>query len=63
MARGALFKVGSNGIPRGVYQPDRNNFAPRLGLAYSVNPSTVIRAGYGVYYDQSALAPTSKTGC
>ena len=29
---------------------DRNNFAPRLGVAYAVTPKTVIRAGGGVYY-------------
>jgi hypothetical protein len=29
---------------------DRNNFAPRLGLAYSWDSKTVIRAGGGVYY-------------
>ncbi len=28
------------------------NFAPRLGLAYQVNPKTVIRAAYGLSYDQ-----------
>jgi hypothetical protein len=25
-------------------------FGPRLGLAYSVDPNTVIRAGYGIYF-------------
>ena len=30
--------------------PDRNNFAPRFGLAYSVDPRTVVRAGYGVSF-------------
>jgi len=29
---------------------DRNNIAPRLGLAYSWDSKTVIRAGAGVYY-------------
>ena len=29
---------------------DRNNFAPRLGLAYSWDSKTVIRAGAGIYY-------------
>lgn len=27
-------------------------FAPRLGIAYSVNPTTVVRAGYGVFFQQ-----------
>ncbi len=35
-----------------IYEPDRNNFAPRLGIAYSPTASTVIRGGYGIYYDQ-----------
>src|SRR5581483_2511957 len=31
-------------------KPDRNNFAPRFGIAYSLAPHTVVRAGFGVYY-------------
>ena len=30
--------------------PDRNNWAPRFGFAYSFNPKNVIRGGYGVSY-------------
>ncbi|HEX5235824.1 MAG TPA: TonB-dependent receptor [Silvibacterium sp.] len=29
---------------------DRNNFAPRIGLAYQLNDKTVFRGGVGVYY-------------
>ena len=32
---------------------DTNNFAPRLGFAFSVNPRTVIRGGYGRFYTQT----------
>jgi hypothetical protein len=37
----------------GLYNPDHNNFAPRVGFAWSLgqNRSTVLRAGYGVFYD------------
>jgi hypothetical protein len=35
---------------RSLVNPDRNNFAPRLGLAFSVTPKTVLRGGYGVSY-------------
>ena len=31
---------------------DRNNFAPRLGLAYRLNDKTVIRSGAGIYYGE-----------
>ena len=30
--------------------PDRNNFAPRLGIAYRLGAKTVLRAGGGLYY-------------
>ena len=35
---------------RALVNPDRNNFGPRLGFAYSLTPQTVIRGGYGVSY-------------
>jgi hypothetical protein len=44
-------------MPRGGYQPDRNNWAPRVGVAWSPSSGrTVLRAGYGIYYNQGALA-------
>jgi hypothetical protein len=56
----SLTPVGTNGVPRGGYASDKNNWAPRLGLAWTFgnNGNTVLRAGYGVYYDQSSLAPS-----
>ncbi|MGV3518410.1 carboxypeptidase regulatory-like domain-containing protein [Luteitalea sp.] len=35
---------------RSTIRPDRNNLAPRLGFAWSLSPSTVVRGGYGVSY-------------
>ncbi len=35
---------------RALVNPDRNNFGPRLGLAYGVTPKTVVRGGWGVSY-------------
>jgi Carboxypeptidase regulatory-like domain/TonB-dependent Receptor Plug Domain len=43
------FLVPGQGI-NGLVNPDRNNFGPRLGFAYTVAPRTVIRAGVGVFY-------------
>ncbi|HEX6730909.1 MAG TPA: TonB-dependent receptor [Pyrinomonadaceae bacterium] len=59
VATGTLVRVGTNGFPRSGFEPDRNNFAPRVGFAWTVgsDQATVIRGGYGVYYDQSPLAP------
>jgi len=30
--------------------PDRNNWAPRVGFAYTLTPKTVMRSGYGISY-------------
>ena len=35
---------------RALVNPSYNNWGPRLGLAYSINPKTVIRTGYGISY-------------
>ena len=35
----------------GIINPDRNNFAPRVGIAYALNTRTVIRTGFGIFYD------------
>ncbi|HKV24468.1 MAG TPA: TonB-dependent receptor [Candidatus Acidoferrum sp.] len=41
-----------NGVfPASLIRPDRNNFAPRLGLAWKPLNKTVVRAGYGVNYN------------
>jgi hypothetical protein len=44
--------IAKNGslYDRTLVNPDRNNFAPRLGFAYSLDSKTVLRGGYGVSY-------------
>ena len=36
---------------RGLVDPDKNNFAPRVGVVYKLNDTTVIRTGYGLFYN------------
>ncbi len=38
---------------RALVNPDRNNFAPRVGFAYSATPQTVVRGGWGIGYVHS----------
>lgn len=53
-----LLRVGTQGIPRSGYRGDTNNWGPRIGLAWTpFGSATVLRGAYGVYYDQSPLAP------
>ena len=35
---------------RALVDPDRNNWGPRLGFAYTMTPKTVLRGGWGVSY-------------
>lgn len=41
---------GGSIYDRSLVNPDRNNFAPRFGLAYNLTPKTVIRGGFGASY-------------
>jgi len=43
-----LFTGGKN--PRTIRQTNWKNYAPRFGFAYRMNPRTVIRGGYGLFY-------------
>jgi hypothetical protein len=45
--------VCSNGLlPNQLMGTRHNDFAPRFGIAYSLNSKTVIRAGFGKFYSQ-----------
>lgn len=38
-------------FPTSLVNPDRNNFAPRIGIAWKPFSKTVVRAGYGINYN------------
>ena len=44
-----------NFFPSGILKKDLNNFGPRVGVVYSANDATVVRSGFGVYYDNLNL--------
>jgi hypothetical protein len=52
-----LLKIIGNPYGQRVAEDDTNNFAPRIGFAWDVmgNGSSVLRGGYGMYFDQSFL--------
>ena len=41
-------------VGRGLVRMDKNNFAPRIGLAFRLDSKSVMRGGYGFYYPTSA---------
>jgi hypothetical protein len=47
-----IFAKSGSLYDRALVHPDPYNWAPRVGLAYSVTPKTVIRSGYGISYVQ-----------
>ena len=65
--RGSVFAATDGSLEeRGLVRPDKNNFAPRIGLVYQVSDTLVLRGGYGIFYnmfdrigseDQLALNP------
>ncbi|MEZ5353215.1 MAG: TonB-dependent receptor [Bryobacteraceae bacterium] len=55
---GTLVRVSGGGAEaRSFQQRDANNFAPRIGFAFQLTPKTVIRSGYGIFYDGLAQLP------
>jgi hypothetical protein len=43
---GEAATIRPGGIP-----PDRNNFAPRAGIAWQLSPRTVVRSAFGIFYN------------
>lgn len=48
--RGGLQFAGVDGQPSGLYETPKNNFMPRVGFAYQIGDSAVVRGGYGMFY-------------
>jgi hypothetical protein len=43
----------SGALPRSLVKPDRNNFGPRIGMAWRAPGKFVIRSGYSINYNAS----------
>lgn len=56
--RGGLQWVGQGDTGRSPFKGERNNFMPRIGLAYQLTQKTTLRAGYGIYFDTIGVGTT-----
>jgi len=50
LASGNILVAGISGNSDALIQARKNNFSPRFGFNYLLNPKTVIRGGYGINY-------------
>ncbi|HWB83391.1 MAG TPA: carboxypeptidase-like regulatory domain-containing protein [Bryobacteraceae bacterium] len=58
---GGLLFAGVNGQPRSLHNGVAAHTLPRVGLVFSINPKTVLRASYGMYYDLIGITTRSVT--
>src|SRR5208282_5009271 len=49
-APAGILYPGDPGVPRTLAPPGNLDFAPRVGVAYSPDGKTSLRASYGLYY-------------
>lgn len=57
-------QLAAAGIDTSFIHVDKNNFAPRLGVSYTPDAKTVVRAGYGLFYGRtpSIMIGTAHSG-
>jgi hypothetical protein len=51
---GLVVASGGSGTPDYIYNSNKVDISPRVGLSYQALQGTVIRANFGMYYDQPA---------
>jgi hypothetical protein len=59
-----MLAIGDPGVPGGIFRTDRNNLAPRIGLAWDPFGSgkTAVRANGGLFYGMSDPDLTTQPG-
>ncbi|MGA7522706.1 MAG: TonB-dependent receptor [Acidobacteriaceae bacterium] len=53
-SNGLVVASSGSGTPQYIYNSNKLNVSPRFGLSYALSNRTVVRANYGIYFDQPA---------
>src|SRR2546429_4170664 len=51
LAQDGIKCLATDAYGGGLGNSQKNNFAPRVGFAYQVNPKLVVRGGWGMFYN------------
>jgi hypothetical protein len=62
VTKGVLEYAGQNGYGTSAFNPNHDKFGPRIGFAYALNPKTVIRGGYGLFWAPLSFSLQSTFG-
>lgn len=57
--KGGVTFAGVGGNSRGYWNSQGLQWSPRIGLAYQLNPKTVVRGGYGIFYQPNGILRTN----
>jgi hypothetical protein len=57
--KGGLTYVNTGGNPRSYWESEKRNFMPRIGISFQVDPKTILRGGYGIFFDTVGVNNTS----
>jgi trimeric autotransporter adhesin len=59
--KGGLMYAGVDGYPTHQSDPSKTKFAPRAGFAWSIDPKTVLRGGYGLFWAPHQYSSSNTT--
>jgi hypothetical protein len=48
--------VAGRDVPRAMTPTEKRDFGPRIGAAYRINDQTVVRSGYGLFFDTAPIS-------